>query len=286
MKYRKYLFIMCFGCIPFFVEAKTAEILLSSESVLQGEPLLVEIKNIKKTSEIKKMTFLNKEIPVVSLDSKLFAYIGIDLQQKPGSYPLLIEFKRRDSIMKMVTVKERKKYEAPLGIPQKLGGNTNQAAQKVVSNLALENSLLSVLPISKKALFKKSFNFPVSSVFITDPYGYSRNTVSVNITHKGTDFRAPTGTEIFAINDGVVTMSQHMTVYGNTVVIDHGGLIESLYMHLSELKVKVGDKVKRGQVIGYSGSTGYAEAPHLHLSIRINKVSIDPLLFLSFFNLR
>ena len=85
------------------------------------------------------------------------------------------------------------------------------------------------------------------------------------------------------MNRGVVRLSKKFTVYGNTVIIDHGNGVMTLYMHLSKRLVKEGSLVEQGQTIGKSGMTGYAEHPHLHISVRINNTSIDPLEFLKLF---
>jgi murein DD-endopeptidase MepM/ murein hydrolase activator NlpD len=86
-----------------------------------------------------------------------------------------------------------------------------------------------------------------------------------------------------AINRGVVTFAGPLGLYGNTIVLDHGFGLESFYMHLSEIDVKQGEMVQRDQVIGASGETGYAEGPHLHLTVRVGGISIDPMVFLGFF---
>lgn len=88
--------------------------------------------------------------------------------------------------------------------------------------------------------------------------------------HNGVDIPVPYGTEIYAANDGtVVTATEHWS-YGNYIMIDHGGGIYTLYAHNSKLLVKVGDKVKRGQVIAKAGSTGASTGNHCHFSIRVN----------------
>ena len=118
---------------------------------------------------------------------------------------------------------------------------------------------------------------------MTDPYGYIRDTVGSSIIHKGTDFHAPMGTNVMAMNDGVVKVVYDSVVNGNTIVIDHGLGIQTIYLHLSQMNVKVGDSVKAGQAIGLSGDTGYVTQPHLHLSVKINGISIDPVVFMSLF---
>lgn len=101
--------------------------------------------------------------------------------------------------------------------------------------------------------------------------------------HTGIDFTAPTGTEIFATGDGKVTVvDRESRGYGNHVVINHGFGYETLYAHMSRFKVAVGQKVKRGDVIGYVGNTGTSTGPHLHYEVIKNGEKINPINF--FFN--
>lgn len=98
--------------------------------------------------------------------------------------------------------------------------------------------------------------------------------------HAGMDFSARTGTPIYATGDGVVVVADNrMSGYGNRMVIRHGFGYETLYAHMSKYKAKVGQKVKRGDVIGYVGSTGRSEAPHLHYEVRKNGEVINPINF-------
>jgi len=95
-------------------------------------------------------------------------------------------------------------------------------------------------------------------------------------THYGLDFRAHTGTPVTAMNDGTVLLARFLYYEGNFVVIDHGQGLLTLYLHLSELKVKEGDAVKRGQVVGLSGGTGRATGPHLDVRVRWQGIYLDP----------
>lgn len=98
--------------------------------------------------------------------------------------------------------------------------------------------------------------------------------------HAGMDFSARTGTPIYATGDGVVvTADNKASGYGNHIVIRHGFGYETLYGHMSKYKVKAGQKVKRGDVIGYVGSTGRSEAPHLHYEVHKNGEVVNPLNF-------
>jgi murein DD-endopeptidase MepM/ murein hydrolase activator NlpD len=90
------------------------------------------------------------------------------------------------------------------------------------------------------------------------------------------DFTAATGTDVFATGIGVVKSTERETGYGNMIVIDHGFGYETYYAHLSRINVQVGQKVNRGDVIGYVGSTGTSTAPHLHYEVSKNGVKVNP----------
>ncbi|MCF0191487.1 MAG: peptidoglycan DD-metalloendopeptidase family protein [Marinilabiliaceae bacterium] len=95
--------------------------------------------------------------------------------------------------------------------------------------------------------------------------------------HEGMDFSAPTGTEVYATGDGVVSsVTSSFSGYGKHVKIDHGFGYISLYAHMSEFKCKVGQKVKRGDVIGLVGSTGTSTAPHLHYEVLKKGLKVNP----------
>jgi len=99
--------------------------------------------------------------------------------------------------------------------------------------------------------------------------------------HTGIDIAVPSGTSVLAANAGKVIYSGYNGGYGNTVIIDHGGKISTLYAHNSKLLVKVGDKVEKGKVISKSGSTGLSTGPHLHFEVRENGQHVDPMKYLT-----
>jgi murein DD-endopeptidase MepM/ murein hydrolase activator NlpD len=99
--------------------------------------------------------------------------------------------------------------------------------------------------------------------------------------HSGADFNSATGTPIKSPNEGRVVLAGDRYYTGNTVMIDHGLSVFSLFAHLSEIQVQVGDMVAPGQVIGKVGATGRVTGPHLHWSVRINGARVDPLSLLA-----
>ena len=98
--------------------------------------------------------------------------------------------------------------------------------------------------------------------------------------HQGLDIGAATGTPALAIQAGVVTFAGDKGDYGLVVDIDHGGSRLSRYAHLDALEVEAGDSVDAGAVVGLIGATGNATGPHLHLELRVDGQSVDPLLVL------
>ncbi|MBL7752182.1 MAG: peptidoglycan DD-metalloendopeptidase family protein [Chitinophagaceae bacterium] len=116
---------------------------------------------------------------------------------------------------------------------------------------------------------------------IASGFGYRIDPIYKTIKlHAGLDFTAPTGTPIYATADGVVSVSGFSDGgYGNHVVINHGYGYETLYGHMSRIKARRGQKVTRGEVIGYVGSTGKSTGPHLHYEVHKNGQKIDPVYF-------
>lgn len=94
-------------------------------------------------------------------------------------------------------------------------------------------------------------------------------------SHFGLDYANAEGTKVYATNDGIVTLAENTMSYGNTVVIDHGQNVFSMYLHNHELKVQKGDSVKKGDLIATMGMTGIATGPHLHFTIFIGDVIVD-----------
>jgi murein DD-endopeptidase MepM/ murein hydrolase activator NlpD len=123
------------------------------------------------------------------------------------------------------------------------------------------------------------FILPIDSK-ITSDFGNKRVFNSIlKSYHSGTDFRAKRGTPIVASNSGRVVLVKNRFFAGNSVIIDHGEGIYSGYYHLSKFAVKKGQMVRRGEVIGYAGATGRVTGPHLHYTIHVGGVCVDPLQF-------
>lgn len=136
---------------------------------------------------------------------------------------------------------------------------------------------------SKEKYIGGELSWPAPGIYkITSQYGYRNHPIlKKKKLHTGIDIAVPSGTEIIAANSGKVIYSGYNGGYGNTVIIDHGGKISTLYAHNSKLLVKVGDKVEKGKVISKSGSTGLSTGPHLHFEVRENGQHVDPMKYLT-----
>jgi len=113
---------------------------------------------------------------------------------------------------------------------------------------------------------------------ISDGFGWRKHPILKKwIFHEGTDISAPIGSDVFTTSDGVVErVIKSKKGYGNRVVINHGFGYKTVYAHLNSFNVEKGDVVKRGDVIGYIGSTGLSTGPHLHYEVLVNNRPLNP----------
>lgn len=148
----------------------------------------------------------------------------------------------------------------------------SRSLDEIIKLAKEKDKLLAAIP-AIQPVRNENLNQMVSGFgYRSDPF------TKVRKFHAGMDFSSRTGTPIFATGDGVVARADNTASgYGNHIVLRHGYGYETLYGHLSRYKVKAGQRVKRGDVIGYVGSTGRSEAPHLHYEVHKNGKPVNPL---------
>ncbi len=130
--------------------------------------------------------------------------------------------------------------------------------------------------------FKNEFIYPIDKYIITGVYGSQRIlNGKPRRPHYGIDFHAPEGTPVKAMMDGRVTLSVNdMYFTGGTIIFDHGHGVSTLYMHMKDIYVKKGQKIKKGDIVGTLGQTGRATGPHLDIRLNWFDVKLDPLTIL------
>jgi murein DD-endopeptidase MepM/ murein hydrolase activator NlpD len=152
--------------------------------------------------------------------------------------------------------------------------NQSKSLDEIVKLAKAKNNLLSAMPAIQPIRNENLKQMVSGFGYRSDPF------TKVRKFHEGMDFTAKTGTPIFATGDGIVERADNTkSGYGNHIVIRHGFGYQTLYGHLSKYKCKAGQRVKRGDIIGYVGSTGRSEAPHLHYEVHKNGEVVNPLNF-------
>jgi murein DD-endopeptidase MepM/ murein hydrolase activator NlpD len=132
--------------------------------------------------------------------------------------------------------------------------------------------------VSEKRYWSEPLQRPVAGC-MTSLFGVQRyqNGVATGVAHGGLDQRGAAGTPVHAVAAGVVKIVRQFDLRGGTVAIDHGQGLASMYLHMSKLAAKEGDVVGAGDVVGYVGSTGRSTAPHLHWSLYVYGMPVNPL---------
>jgi murein DD-endopeptidase MepM/ murein hydrolase activator NlpD len=128
-------------------------------------------------------------------------------------------------------------------------------------------------------MWQGSFSLPMGNEISTQ-YGVKRiiNKTKESI-HAGIDIRGRDGEDVLASNSGKVVLAEELFFGGNTLVLDHGMGIFTVYMHLSGFNRKLGESVSKGDVIGFVGSTGRSTGPHLHFGVKAQELSVNPVSF-------
>ena len=123
---------------------------------------------------------------------------------------------------------------------------------------------------------------PLAASTTTSSYGMREHPVLGGMkAHKGIDLAAPTGTPVYATADGTVERADWFSSYGLYVAIEHGSDLETRYAHMSRLAVAAGQHVRKGEIIGYVGTTGRSTGPHLHYEVRVGGTAVNPIPYMA-----
>jgi murein DD-endopeptidase MepM/ murein hydrolase activator NlpD len=220
----------------------------------------------------------NKTVPAFRLNDAWTTIVGVDLDTKAGDHRADVLFTmddgrvdKRDIVVKVVEkkypttqLKVDDRYVELSKVDLERANRETKELEAIYSNVTRE--IFPDAPFTVPIPGGTGANFGHRRVFNGEP----------RAPHAGADLRATTGTPIHATNQGRVVLAKDLFFTGNTVVLDHGLGIYSLYAHLSKIDVKRGDPVKNGQVIGLAGATGRVTGPHLHWGMRVQGARVDP----------
>jgi murein DD-endopeptidase MepM/ murein hydrolase activator NlpD len=274
------LFLLCI-CNP-TAGAATWTIHTQPARIVNGGPFLIQITPPAKLAALTG-TWLNHQL-TFSYDATTktwFALAGASFETAPGSYSLDLTGERAANNATLnfsrklaVAAAKYPKIKASLSVDQKFTEPTPEQLKEIDESKKVKEDYLN--RVSSEREWSGKFVAPADAA-ISDVFGSERIfNGKTSSPHQGLDFRVPTGTPVAAMNGGTVLLARPLYYEGDFIVIDHGQGLLTLYMHLSEFKVKEGDVVKRGQEIGLSGGTGRATGPHLHVAVRWQGTSLDP----------
>lgn len=254
---------------------------ISAVEAQQGSLLAIEVESATGIAEIKgewdgsKVQFWRD-----GDGQKPHAFLGVDLEKPPGKYELRINGKLLDgtalNCSAEVEVTAGKFATESLHVsPRYVEPNPEQIERAKKESARLGAIFASITP---EKLWAGKFRLPLTGVHKSGNFG-KRRVLNGNARapHKGVDFAAPRGTPVHATQRGRIVLAEELYFSGNTVLMDHGLGIYTLYGHLSSLHVKAGEMVEAGTVLGKVGTTGRSTGPHLHWGLTVNGAKVNAL---------
>ena len=229
--------------------------------------------------------FENRQVMLLSSQKGKYAVVGISLKTRPGDYPLELTHKtasdtdeHQSMLSFQVGAKEYRVQRLTIENKRKVNPYKEDMDRIIRERNEMNKAFKSFENLAQPAV---DFVLPAEGP-ISSPFGLKRilNDQPRN-PHSGLDIAAPTGTPIHAPATGRVTAVGNYFFNGNTVLLDHGQGLISMYCHMSETTVAVGDTLSPGDLIGKVGKTGRVTGPHLHWSVSLNNARVDPNLFIS-----
>jgi murein DD-endopeptidase MepM/ murein hydrolase activator NlpD len=247
-----------------------------------GDIVVLTIRTPAPATAVRVRAFSQQLLPFALDATRSRVLLGIDLETRPGIHSVEIEAGEPPAVERAtyrVRVTARKFRTRTLTVDEAFVNPPAGAMERIARETAALNALWAAPHPAKlwEGPFVRPVNDPANSAFGTRTVlnGQPRS------PHSGADFRSDAGTPIRAPNAGRVVLAGDRYFTGNTVMIDHGLALFSLFAHLSETAVGEGDMVASGEVIGRVGATGRVTGPHLHWSVRANGARVDPLSLLS-----
>jgi murein DD-endopeptidase MepM/ murein hydrolase activator NlpD len=224
--------------------------------------------------------WIGKELAFFKSDNPKiwYALAGADLETPPGTYDLTLRAVMAGGTLihslKKVDISAAKFRSGVAEVPENFVEPDTASKKQIAADNVLKNRAFS----HRMAAPQWSGNFvtPVKAK-PTDSFGMSRVfNEELSSTHRGTDFPVSQGAPVVVSNSGTVVLAKELFYEGNCVIVDHGKQFFTIYMHLSKIEVKTGNKLRKGERLGLSGQTGRVTGPHLHMEVRWNGAYLDP----------
>jgi murein DD-endopeptidase MepM/ murein hydrolase activator NlpD len=262
-------FALSFGLAPAQLLTVTARPLTAAP----GDVVVLTVDGAKPADA--RITAFNREVPTfVGSGGKTQALVGVDLDVPIGTQTVVVEAGDRRVNFALPVVR-RAFPTRRLKVDPAFVNPPESERPRIERERAQLEELWNTSTAEK--LWTGAFRPPVS-----EPANSAFGTRSIlngepRSPHGGADFPSPAGTPIKAPNAGRVVLADALYYTGNTVVVDHGLGLYSLFAHMTEVQVHAGDVVKTGDVLGTVGSTGRVTGPHLHWAVRLDRARVDPL---------
>jgi len=227
----------------------------------------------------KEAWFGKRRIMIIERGNKLIAVIGIPLTTKPGAKNLVVKHADGSSHTLRFTVRKKDYATQYLTIKNKRKVNPNKKdLDRIYAERKRINKALATWTLSEPdlLLFKQPVKGPASSSFGLRRFFNKQP----RKPHSGMDIAAAEGAPVYTPASGTIVETGNYFFNGNTVFVDHGQGLITLYSHLSKIDVQIGQTVTAGELLGKVGQTGRVTGPHLHWSISLNKTMVNPALFL------
>lgn len=224
--------------------------------------------------------FRDDRVMLAEYEGTQYAIVGIPLDARPGSHEITLKAADGSSTALSFSITDKQYVEQRLTITNERQVNPNnedmvrinrESAEMNEAFASWDESLVPVMQMRAPTEGPRSSSFGLRRFFNDQP----------RAPHSGMDIAAPEGTPIYAPAPGVIRATGNYFFNGNTIILDHGHGLITLYCHMNTIDVTPGTRVEAGEQIGRVGQTGRVTGPHLHWSINLNNVRVDPALFIT-----
>ncbi len=244
-------------------------------TIMPGDAFLVRVSGVKGTT-LPEASFSSRPLSFASCGDGCFIAIGAaDSKTGPGKRTVQIQIGTKKKRLP-ITIRRHLFPVIQLTLPPGKVTLSQEDSERVERE---DKLLKSFWTQQSEKIWQGSFSLPLDNEISTQ-YGVKRiiNKTKESI-HAGIDIRGREGEDVLASNSGKVLLAEELFFGGNTLLLDHGMGIFTVYMHLSGFNRKVGEIVSKGDVIGFVGSTGRSTGPHLHFGVKAQELSVNPVSF-------